>query len=88
MWPKQAHILSPLSDKSGKKTFYWTDEMDKAFLHMKAIISADTLMSYPSLNNLFHIYIDDSYYQMRAVIMKEEKIVAYWSQNLKHLEKS
>ena len=29
MWPKQAHILSPLSVESGKKTFHWTDEMDK-----------------------------------------------------------
>ena len=29
--PKRAHILSPLSDKSGKKTFHWTDEMYKAF---------------------------------------------------------
>ena len=25
MWPKHAHILSPLSDESGKKTFCWTN---------------------------------------------------------------
>ena len=50
MWPKQAHILSPLSDKSGNKTFQWTDEMDKKFIHMKAISSADALMAYPNHN--------------------------------------
>ena len=41
MWPKRAHILSPLSAESGKKTFHCTDEMDKAFKQMKAILSAD-----------------------------------------------
>ena len=27
MWPKRAHIISPLSAENGKKTFYWTDEI-------------------------------------------------------------
>ena len=58
MWPNQAHILSPLSEKSGKKTFHWTNEMDKAFLQMKAILSADTLMTYPNHKKLFQIYTD------------------------------
>ena len=50
MWPKQAHILSPLSDESGKKTFCWNDKMDNAFKQMKAILSADVLMAYPNHN--------------------------------------
>ena len=60
MWPKPAHILSPLSDESGKKTFQWTDEMDKAFLQMKAILREDALMAYPNNNKQFHIYTDAS----------------------------
>ena len=48
MWTKQAHILSPLSDESGKKTFHWTDEMDKSFKQMKDILIADALMAYPN----------------------------------------
>ena len=70
MWPKQAHILSPLSDESGKKNFHWTDEMDKAFLLMKAILSADALMAYLNHNKPFQIYTDASDYQMVAVIMQ------------------
>ncbi len=31
MWPKQAHLLKPMTNQSGKKTFCWTPEMDKAF---------------------------------------------------------
>ena len=45
MWPKWAHILTPLSDESGKKPFHWTDEMDKAFKQMKAILSLEVLMA-------------------------------------------
>ena len=71
MWPKQAHILSPLSDENGKKTLYWTDEMDKEFLQMKAILTADALMAYPNHNKPFHIYTDVSDYQMGAVIMQD-----------------
>ena len=79
MWPKQTHTLSPLSDESGKKTFHWTDEMDKAFLQIKAILSMDALMAYPNHNKSFHIYTDASDYQMGAVVMQDEKPVAYWS---------
>ena len=61
---KQAHILSPLSDESGKKTFRWTDKMDNTFNQMKAILSADVLMAYPNHNKPFHIYKDASDYQM------------------------
>ena len=77
MWPKREHVLMPLSNKSGKKSFHWTDKMDNAFLQMKAIISKDKLMAYPNHNKPFHIITDASDYQMRAVIMQEEKSVAY-----------
>ena len=88
MWPKQAHILSPLSDKSGKKTFRWTNKMDNAFKQMKAILSADVLMAYPNHNKPFRIYTDASDYQMGAVIMQDEKPAAYWSQNLNGAQKN
>ena len=79
MWTKRAHILTPLSNKIGKKNFHWTDEIDKAFLQIKAILSTDALMAYPNHNNPFHIYTDASDYQMREFIMQEEKLVGYWS---------
>ena len=78
MWPKRAHILSPLSDKSGKKNFHWTDEKDNTFKQMKAILSEDVLMAYPNHNKPFRIYTDASEYQMGAVIMQDEKPVTYW----------
>ena len=71
-----------------KKNFHWTDEIDKEFLGMKAILSRDALMAYPNHNKPFHIYTDASEYQMGAVIMKQEKTVAYWSQKLNFSQKN
>ena len=31
MWPRRAHVLKPLTDKSGTKTFVWTNDMGKEF---------------------------------------------------------
>ena len=45
MWPKQAPILTPLSAESVKRTFHWTDEMDKSSKQMNAILIADALMA-------------------------------------------
>ena len=88
MWPKWDHIISPSSNKSGQKTFDWTDEMDKEFLQMKSNLSADALMAYPNHNKPFHIYTDASDYQMGAVIMKNKKPVAYWYQKLNGVQKN
>ncbi len=82
MWPKRAHLLKPLSVKSGKKTFRWTPEMDQAFKIMKTILAADVLMAYPTHNLPFHIYTDASDYQMGAVIIQQKRPVAYWSRKL------
>ena len=38
MWPSRAHVLKPLTDKSGLKKrdkLNWTDEMQIAFVKMK-----------------------------------------------------
>ena len=37
MWPSRAHVLKPLTDMTGKKTFSWTEEMEESFRKMKAM---------------------------------------------------
>jgi hypothetical protein len=87
LWPRRAHTLKPLTDMTGKKSFIWTPEMDKAFEEVKKLVSAAALCAYPDHNKRFVIETDASDYQMGAItIIKQEddngllRPVAYFSQ--------
>ena len=80
MWPHRAHILAPLTAKTGipKKgekisSFQWTTEMQQAFEQMKTLMTADVLCAFPNHNKPFEIYTDASDYQLGALIMQDEK---------------
>jgi hypothetical protein len=82
MWPSRAHILKPLTDHSGLKKrapIKWTDEMQKAFHIMRLLMAADALAAYPDHNKRFDVYTDASDFQLGACIIKEGRLVAYFS---------
>ena len=85
MFPRRSHILAPLTDlmKSPKSKFvHWTNEHQKAFEEMKALITQDVMIRYPDHNLPYHIYTDASEFQMGSVIMQEGAPVAYFSRKL------
>ena len=87
MWKRRSHILAPLTNLSGKRTFEWGPEQQKAFDEVKALLAKDVLLAYPNHNKPFYIYCDSSDFQLGATIYQLDdngkKIpVAYFSKKL------
>ena len=78
MWQKRSHILAPLTGMvSEVATWKWDKEQQQAFEEMKRVISQETLLTFPDFEKPFHIYTDASNYQLGAVIMQNDKPLAF-----------
>jgi hypothetical protein len=95
MRPCRSHILSPLTamtgvPKKGVKNppFKWTQEMQKAFEEMKALMAAEVLCAYPDHIKPFKIYTDASNYHFGACIMQDDHPVAYYSRKLNSAQRN
>jgi RNase H-like domain found in reverse transcriptase/Reverse transcriptase (RNA-dependent DNA polymerase) len=88
MWPRCSHILSPLTELTGKKAFVWEDKHQQAFEQMKALIATDVLLAYPNHNKPFDIETDASDYQLGAIIKQDNRPVAYYTRKLNSAQKN
>ena len=90
MFPKCAHILTPstalTSQKSGNVA--WSAECQHAFDTIKAILSYDMLLCYPDHNKPFHVYTDASNLQLGAVIVQDDRPVAFYSHKLNAVQRN
>ena len=96
MWEKRTHILSPLTDLLGecadktssknkkrtRKKFAWEDKHQKAFDAMKKVVSREISMAYPNFNETFNVYTDASSKQLGAVIVQNNRPIAFYSKKL------
>jgi RNase H-like domain found in reverse transcriptase len=84
MFKHRSHILAPLTSISSQKgPLQWTDKMQSSFDAMKALIAQDVLLCYyPDHNKPFHVYTDASHLQLGAVIMQDNRPMAYYSRKL------
>ena len=89
MWRRRSHLLAPLTALLSKgKNLKWTEEHQKAFDEVKRVISRETLLSFPDYDRLFHIFADASDTQLGAVIMQDDKPLAFDSRQLNSAQKS
>ena len=71
MYPKRSHILAPLTALSGKKGIIpRTDECQKAFDQIKALLAQEAFLQYPDHNQPCDIYADASDLQLGAAIFQ------------------
>jgi transposase InsO family protein len=88
MWRMRSHLLAPLSALvSPKVKFKWCQEHQDAFDQIKTLISKETLLTFPNFNEPFHIYTDASKYQLGAVIMQNDKPLAFYSRKMNEAQK-
>jgi hypothetical protein len=89
MWKRRSHILAPLTALCGKTvTWKWTKECTEAFESIKRSMARETLLNFPDFNKEFHIYTDASDYQLGAVIMQDDKPLAFYSRKLNKAQKN
>ena len=89
MWRRRSHLLAPLTALLSKgKNLKWTEEHQKAFDEVKRVISRETLLSFPDYDRPFHIFADASDTQLGAVIMQDDKPLAFYSRKLNSAQKS
>ncbi len=88
MWRKRSHLLAPLSSLVSKNVpWKWGKEQQKSFDELKKVISKETLLAFPDFNKEFHVYTDASDYQMGAVIMQDNKPIAFYSRKLNQAQR-
>jgi hypothetical protein len=88
VWQRRSHLMAPLSGLVGKETKYvWGLEQQNAFEEIKRVIAKETLLSFPDFSKDFHVYTDASDKQLGAVIMQDDKPLAFYSRKLNPAQK-
>ena len=83
MWFRRSELLAPLTSlTSNNVKFEWLPSHQEAFDKIKKVIETEVLLAYPDFNKPFHIYTDASDHQLGAVIMQDNKPIAFYSRKL------
>ena len=83
MWPRKSHTLAPLSRLTYiRRRFKWMQVEQDAFEKIKRIVARDTLLTDPGFNYTFKIHTDASPFQLGAIIIKKDKIIAFYIRKL------
>ena len=72
---------------SAKAKFVWGDKEQKAFKDIKANMSRETVLAFPDFAKDFHVYTDSSDYQLGAVIMEDDRPLAFYDRKLNSAQK-
>jgi hypothetical protein len=69
-----------------KVPWHWDEIHQRAFDHVKAIISKDVVLAFPDNSKVFEIYTDASSKQFGAVITQDNRPIAFFSWKLSDMQ--
>ena len=81
-------ILAPLTSETGKKKLVWSNEMDRTFKKIKALVATEAMSAYLDHNLPFEIYTNASDYWLGTRIMQKGCPVAYYSKKLNNAQRN
>jgi hypothetical protein len=88
LYPRRAEILAPLTSLCEKNAkFIWENEHNEAFIKMKQVMAAETMLTYPNFDEPFVIHTDASAKQIGGVITQNNKPLGFFSKNLTDVQK-
>ena len=83
MWPRQSHMLAPLTKLVYvKRNFNWEKVKQDDFNEIKRILACDILLTYPYFNEILKINTDVSAFQLGAVIIQKGKPIDFYNRKL------
>ena len=85
MWPIQSHVLAPLiqgaSSHKGRKILQ-NKALESSLKELNRMVSSYILLSYPEWKMIFTVHTDASDKQLGAVIIHNNKPIAFFSRRL------
>ena len=101
LWERRSEYLAPLTDlvgecghtketrrcKTKKKPWHWNDTHQKAFEDIKRTMACDVSLAYPNYSIPFEVYTDASSRQLGAVIVQNNRPLAYFSRKLSETQR-
>ena len=83
MWPRQSHMLAPLTRLTSiKRKFKQTQVDQDDFKTIKRIVARNNSLIYPDFNEIFKIHTNDSTFQLGAIVGQKGKPIASYSRKL------
>ena len=88
MWRRRSHILAPLTALQSKTVpWNWESKQTKAFEEIKRVIAKETILAFPDFTKPFHIHTDSSDYQLGAVVMQNDRPLAFYSRKMNNAQR-
>ncbi len=85
-WRECGQTKSTKAKGTKKVPWHWNKVHQRAFNHIKATITKDVVLAYPTYSKVFKIYTDASSKQLGAVITQDNRPIAFFSQKLSNTQ--